>query len=65
MAYKMSESEKIEATLEFVRDQSWESLLPDLIRWLDKTPWAVESFEDYYVEQALQKSDFDGNGYEG
>jgi uncharacterized protein (DUF2132 family) len=61
----MSYDEKVEATLEYVRDQSWESLLPDLIRWLEKTSWAVESFEDFYVEQALSSSDDDGNEYEG
>lgn len=59
--YKLSEEEKVEATTEFVRDQSWEELTPHIIRWLQKTQWAWESFEEWRVEEILSE----GDDYEG
>jgi hypothetical protein len=66
MPYKMSEEEKIEATTEFVREQSWEELTPHIIRWLQKHQWAWESFEEWRVDELVNEGDdYDGNGYEG
>jgi hypothetical protein len=59
--YKLSEEEKFEATTEFVREQSWEELTPHIIRWLQKTQWAWESFEGWRVEEILSE----GDDYEG
>jgi hypothetical protein len=59
--YKLSEEEKIEATTEFVREQSWEELTPHIIRWLQKTQWAWESFEEWRVDEILNEWD----DYEG
>ena len=52
---RIPEEEMIELILQDCRDQTWESLMPHVIRWLDKTPWAVESFEEYYVEQVMNE----------
>jgi hypothetical protein len=63
---KLSEEEKIEATTEFVREQSWEELTPHIIRWLQKHQWAWESFEEWRVDELVNEGDdYDGNGYEG
>lgn len=57
---RIPEVEMIELILQECRDQTWESLMPHVIRWLDKTPWAVESFEEYYVEQVMNEpKDYD------
>jgi hypothetical protein len=52
---KIPYEEQVELILQECRDQTWESLMPHVIQWLEKTQWAVESFEEYYVEQVMNE----------
>jgi uncharacterized protein YeaO (DUF488 family) len=49
-----------------VRYQPIQDLVPHILRWIDKDKHAWDYFEEWYVEELVnQKSDYDGNGYEG
>lgn len=52
---KIPYEEQVELILQDCRDQTWESLMPHVIQWLEKTQWAIESFEEYYVEQVMNE----------
>lgn len=66
MAYKLSYEEKVDAATDHVRYQPMKDLVPHILRWIEKNDYAWDNFEEWYVDELVnQKSDFDGNGYEG
>ena len=66
MGYKLSYDERVDAATDHVRYQPMKDLVPHILRWIEKNDHAWYSFEEWYVDELVnQKSDFDGNGYEG
>lgn len=63
---KLSYEERIDAATDHVRYMPIQDLVPHILRWIDKNNYAWDNFEEWYVEELVnEKSDFDGNGYEG
>lgn len=63
---KLSYEERVDAAIDHVRYQPIQDLVPHILRWIDKDKHAWDYFEEWYVDELVnQKSDYDGNGYEG
>jgi uncharacterized protein YeaO (DUF488 family) len=63
---KLSYEERVDAAIDRVRYQPIQDLVPHILRWIDKDKHAWDYFEEWYVDELVnQKSDYDGNGYEG
>jgi len=63
---KLSYEERVDAATDYVRYRPMKDLVPHILRWIDKDKHAWDYFEEWYVDELVnQKSDYDGNGYEG